>query len=66
MKLIITAIIGNKKIIKTTSNVVPEPRLVAVLEFATEVEFAKVLVLEFNISVELFKVTVELKFNGIF
>jgi len=65
MKLIITAKIGNKKIIKTTSKVVPKPGFVTVLEFAKEVEFAKVLVLEFNISEELFKVTVEFKSNGI-
>lgn len=43
----------------------PKPGFVTVLEFAKEVEFAKVLVLEFNIFEELFKVTVEFKSNGI-
>ncbi len=54
-KLTVTANTGNKKIIRATSKI--ELVLVAELEFWIE--------LEFNISVELFKIAVEFKSNGI-
>ena len=57
-KLAMTANIGNKKIIKRTSNVELE------LETGTELEFNTVVELEFNTSVELFNIAVEFKSNG--
>lgn len=62
MKLTKTAKIGNKNIIKTTSKVVPESE--PVTEPGTELEFDKMVELEFNTSVELFNVRVEFKSNG--
>jgi hypothetical protein len=63
MKLTITAKIGNKKIIKTTSKVVPEPA--TEFESGIELEFNIAAELEFNMSVELFSMDVAFKSNAI-
>jgi hypothetical protein len=56
-----TANIGNKNTIKTTSKIAPE--FVTELESGIELEFDMVVELEFNTSVELFNITVEFKSN---
>jgi hypothetical protein len=65
MKLIKTANIGNKKIIKTTSKVELKPEFGTEPVLATELEFNKVVELEFNTLVELFNIEVEFKSNDI-
>lgn len=65
MKLIKRATNGNRKIISTTSKVVPEPEFKSELGFVTKLEFNVVVELEFNKSLELFNMAVEFKSKSI-